>query len=86
MASNNNDAVWILGTAIRFRSLNFVVNKEGDMTRASEAPSPLASDLPDVARSLDDLQLDPPQEYRGSQGSQPPHHTEVVGVLDSIRD
>jgi hypothetical protein len=42
--------------------------------RASEALYPLGSDLPDVAGSLNDLQLDPPQEYHGSSGSPPPDH------------
>jgi hypothetical protein len=55
MASNNGSAVWTLGTTIRFESLDFVVNEEGGMTRASEAPSPLASDFLDVAGSLGDL-------------------------------
>jgi hypothetical protein len=47
------------GTTIRFGSLDFGVNK-GEMTRALEALSPLASDLPDVVGRLSDLQLNPP--------------------------
>jgi hypothetical protein len=56
------------------------------MTRASEALSPLASDLRDTAGSLSDLRLDPPQENHGSQGLPSPDHTEVVGVLDHVWD
>jgi hypothetical protein len=60
MASNDNNTDSTPGTTIRFGSLDFGVNKEGEMTRASEALSPLASDLPDVVGRLSDLQLNPP--------------------------
>jgi hypothetical protein len=55
MASNNSGTVWTTGMDIRFESLDFIDNKEGEMMRASEAPSPLACDLLDIARSLGDL-------------------------------
>lgn len=60
MASNDRDIAYSLRTTICFGSLDFIVNGEGDMTRASETPSPLGSDLPDVAGSLSDRRLDPP--------------------------
>jgi hypothetical protein len=56
------------------------------MTRASEAPSPMASDLPDVTGSLGDLRLNPPKENHELQGLPRPDRTEVVGVLDHVRD
>lgn len=71
--------------AICFGSLDFIVNKE-EMTRASEDPSPLASNLLGIARSLGDLRLDPPQEDHGSQVSPPPDRTDIVGVLDHVQD
>jgi hypothetical protein len=71
--------------AICFGSLDFIINKE-EMTRASEDPSPLASNLLGIARSLGDLRLDPPQEDHGSQVSPPPDRTDIVGVLDHIQD
>jgi hypothetical protein len=68
MASEDSGVTWIFGTALLFRSLDFIVN-EGEMMRASEALSPLASNLPDVAKSLGGLRLYPPQKSRGTQGS-----------------
>jgi hypothetical protein len=59
MDNNNNGVVWTPRMTIHFESLDFVVNEKGETTRASEAPSPLMSDLPNVARSLSDLRLDP---------------------------
>jgi hypothetical protein len=86
MASNDIGAVWTPGTTICFESLDFVVNEEREMTRASEASSPMASDLPNVTGSLGDLQLNPPEENHESQGLPRPDRTEVVGVQDHVRD
>jgi hypothetical protein len=44
---------------IRFGSLDFVIEKEGEMTMALEALAPWTSDLPNVARGLSDLHLGP---------------------------
>jgi hypothetical protein len=74
MAINDKGAVWTPETAIRFGSLDFVVSKEGKMTRASESPSLMASDLPDVTGSLGDLRFDPPQDH-GPQGLPRPDRT-----------
>lgn len=59
MASNDNGAIWIPKTSIRFGSLDFVVNKEGEMTRVPETLTHLTNDLPDVVGRLGDLWLDP---------------------------
>jgi hypothetical protein len=57
IASNDSDIIWSIGTAIHFWSPDFVVNKEGDMTRALEALALSTYDLPNVAKGLSDLQL-----------------------------
>lgn len=72
MASNEIGAVWTSGMAIDFGSLYFIVNIEGEMTKASEALYPLTTNLPNVAIGLDDLQLGPPHEECGPQGSPRP--------------
>lgn len=58
MASNDN-TVWTPEMAIHFGSLDFIVNKKGELTEAPEAPTLLTSDLPSVASGLGDLQLVP---------------------------
>jgi hypothetical protein len=64
--------------------------REGrEMTRAPKALVPLTTDLPNVASGRGDPQPAPPpplQEECGPQGSPRPTRTEVLGVLDSVRD
>jgi hypothetical protein len=59
MASNDRDAIWTPGTAIRFGSLDFVVNNEGAMIRAPEALAPSTSSIPNFARGFGNLRLRP---------------------------
>lgn len=86
MASNDSNVVYTPSIAIRFGSLDSIVNNEGEMTRAPETLVPSTTDLPNVGRGLGDLWLCPPQEERGLQGLARPTRTDVIGVLDPIRD
>lgn len=58
MASNDSDAVWTPGTAIRFRSLD-LSSQRTELIKASEAPTLSLSDLLSVARGIGDLNLAP---------------------------
>jgi hypothetical protein len=55
MASNDNDTFYTPETTICFRSLDFIINKEGEMTRALEALAPSTTYLPNIARGLGNL-------------------------------
>jgi hypothetical protein len=69
MASNDIGVVWTTGMAIDFGSLYFIVDIEGEMTKASETLDPLTTNLPNVVIGLNDLQLGPPHKECGPQGS-----------------
>jgi hypothetical protein len=56
------DAVWAPKTTIHVGSLDFVVDVEGMMIRASTSQSSLTKGLVDIARSLGGLDLSSPKE------------------------
>jgi hypothetical protein len=86
MASNDNGAIWIPKTSICFGSLDFVVNKEGEMTRVPETLTHLTNDLPDVVGRLGDLWLDPLRKSMDLKTRQKPPMPRSWGVLDPVRD
>jgi hypothetical protein len=74
--------VWAPIMAIRFESLDFVIDNEGTMTRAPKAQSPLMKDLIDIVGASKASSSAPLTRTMGGGARQDPACVEFMGMMD----
>jgi hypothetical protein len=86
MANKDIDIVWTPEMTIHFGCLDFIIDDGGTMIRALEAPVTPRATCSTLSETLVAFGMGSPGGGGGQRRSLRPTFTEIMGMLDPIRD